>query len=909
MIIEKIDRNVENYRASQKTSLSMPKLVLPNKNVDTKDFLYHYPITQKPMVSFGHKVEKATSFEDSIVKYFQPLPEGCQYDKFQIDSARVIYEGNDPVTVAPTGTGKTAIIEYAINRNLAEGKDTICTFPTKALSNEKYEDFCRIFGKENVGLLTGDIKDNAHAPIKIMTTEIYRNMLFGENQKALKNLAAVTYDELHTMNDLERGEVYETAIMKTPAKVQQILLSGTVKNGEELTNWLNTIQAQKNEEEGIVNSAKKAVLTEMSPKERHVPLKYMIYDQNKNIFIPLMLEKYNIKQISDAAEEGSLSEKQKGVLQEIAKLGEKEGTIQNGVEILSEVITNPSGNLESLEKDLKEMLGIDEMKAKRMAAFLADPKEERFNFDGLKHLQTKNNKARQVLKEFGDLANIEIINEKAITLNDNETFVSNMVRLLDKEGKTPALIFKLSKKGCNGLQNETKSITLLSRDQRKEVSGMIKKFKADGYFLGTNFDEKPLLSGSATHHAGRMPGYKKLIETLAQDKLAPATHATSTLGTGINVPSRTTVMTQFDRLTGYEPNGNPIYKPTPINDLHQMMGRAGRRGKDEIGYVILTPDKRHSPLQIFNLVKSSPDKIESRLVPTHSFVSNFLEAEGSDKELAKIVDRSFLKQQILALTPENAEKRLNKMNLRFKQFSNMLQSSELECFTKENGRIVATPKGSIVAKARGIDGLLFAETIFKAPLETLKPSQLAAVACYLSFGDEKNKAFQIEGCKVPAMIDRFIAQNDRTKIKIQTVETDKEIIPIIENIAEIKSNIKNIETKYEILNKEIIPNIQSMPFMQKWAEAPLDDSLESWQGLVKEMSNDKLDEGDLFKSVNSTVDILKQMQEASELVAKKTQDIKLQTRMKLLGENAVKAVEMLKKSPIAELHIAKSLRI
>ncbi|MEI8377316.1 MAG: DEAD/DEAH box helicase, partial [bacterium] len=715
MIIQKIENNNNISEWRQKSAFSMPKLILPNKSVDTKDFLYHYPIANKPQVAFGRTIEKAASFEDSIGKYFKPLPKGLKYDERQIEAAKVVYDGNDPMVVFPTGTGKTAITEYTISKNMAEGKDTICTFPIKALSNEKFNAFCDYYGKENVALLTGDIKINTDAPIKIMTAEIYRNMLMGENKNALKNLGSVVHDEIHTMNDLERGEVYETSIMKTPAKVQQVFLSGTVENGQELTDWLNNIQAQKNAEEGIVNSTKKAVLVYMSPKERYVPLKHLIYDEKKDKFIPLMTEKYNISQIKESYKEGSLNQRQRDVLEDIAELGKKDRTVQNGIEILSELVSNPLGSLETLEKDLKEMLGIEEMKSKRMAAFLSDPKEQNFNFKELEHFQTKNNTARKVLKEFGELADIELINDNAIPLNENETFVSNLVRLLNKKEYTPAIIFRFSKTDCNEFQNETKSIALISREQRKEVSKTIKKLIDDGYFLGTNFYEKPLLAGSATHHAGRMPGYKKLVETIAQFKFPIITFATGTLDKGINQPTRTVVMTQYDRLIGYEPSGNPIYQAIPINDNHQSNGRAGRRGEDEIGYVIHKPNERYSPLKIFKIVTSSPDKIQSRLAPTHSFVSNFLEAESSDKGLEKIVDRSFLKQQVLELTPPQAEKRLNNMNNRFKQFANMLQSPELECFTKTDDKIIATPKGSIVAKARGIDGLLFAETILKAP--------------------------------------------------------------------------------------------------------------------------------------------------------------------------------------------------
>ena len=97
-------------------------------------------------------------------------------DIFQKTSANHLFIGDDVIVTAPTGTGKTAIAEYIMTKNIREGKRTFYTTPLKALSNEKYRDFCQKYGKENVGLLTGDIKINTGAPILLMTTEVYRNM-------------------------------------------------------------------------------------------------------------------------------------------------------------------------------------------------------------------------------------------------------------------------------------------------------------------------------------------------------------------------------------------------------------------------------------------------------------------------------------------------------------------------------------------------------------------------------------------------------------------------------------------------------------------------------------------------------------------------------------------------------------
>ena len=138
-------------------------------------------------------------------------------DAFQRAAAMNLYLGNDVLVTAPTGTGKTAIAEYIITKNFLEGKRTFYTTPLKALSNEKYRDFCNIYSKDNVGILTGDTKVNTDAPIIIMTTEVYRNMTASEqfnldnpNREMLKNsLRTVIFDELQYLGDVDRGGVWE----------------------------------------------------------------------------------------------------------------------------------------------------------------------------------------------------------------------------------------------------------------------------------------------------------------------------------------------------------------------------------------------------------------------------------------------------------------------------------------------------------------------------------------------------------------------------------------------------------------------------------------------------------------------------------------------------------------------------
>ena len=130
-------------------------------------------------------------------------------DEFQLQAIEALEAGRSVVVCAPTGSGKTLVGEYATYRALARQKRVLYTTPLKALSNQKLRDFRELFGAENVGLLTGDVSINRDAPVLVMTTEIFRNMLYGtpigEVGTSLEGVEAVVLDECHYMNDRQRG--------------------------------------------------------------------------------------------------------------------------------------------------------------------------------------------------------------------------------------------------------------------------------------------------------------------------------------------------------------------------------------------------------------------------------------------------------------------------------------------------------------------------------------------------------------------------------------------------------------------------------------------------------------------------------------------------------------------------------
>ncbi len=165
-------------------------------------------------------------------------------DDFQTEAMAALNQGHSVVVSAPTGSGKTLIGEYSIHRALAHGQKVFYTTPLKALSNQKLRDFRDQYGAENVGLMTGDLSVNREASIVVMTTEIFRNMLYAEadeHDDPLADVEAVVLDECHYMNDSQRGTVWEESIIHCPPTVQLVALSATVANAGQLTDWIEKV--------------------------------------------------------------------------------------------------------------------------------------------------------------------------------------------------------------------------------------------------------------------------------------------------------------------------------------------------------------------------------------------------------------------------------------------------------------------------------------------------------------------------------------------------------------------------------------------------------------------------------------------------------------------------------------------
>ena len=178
--------------------------------------------------------------EESEVIKSMPRPVNPPMDPWQAEALEALTNGENVIVDAPTTAGKTRVVEEFFKLNISQPKFRAAyTSPVKSLSNDKLREFSDMFGETNVGIATGDIKENLKAPIVVATLESYRNSLRGVEPDL--DRALVIFDEYHFMQDSGRGSAWEEAIILSPQSCQLLLLSASVDNAEQFAKWIESL--------------------------------------------------------------------------------------------------------------------------------------------------------------------------------------------------------------------------------------------------------------------------------------------------------------------------------------------------------------------------------------------------------------------------------------------------------------------------------------------------------------------------------------------------------------------------------------------------------------------------------------------------------------------------------------------
>jgi superfamily II RNA helicase len=451
-----------------------------------------------------------------------------ELDEFQQQAIAALNENKSVVVCVPTGSGKTLVGEYAIHRALARGKRVFYTTPLKALSNQKFRDFRYSFGNEQVGLLTGDMSFNRDAPILVMTTEIFRNMLYGtpigQVGTSLENVEAVVLDECHYMNDRQRGTVWEESIVYCPPDIQLVALSATIANADQLADWI-----------GQVHGDTELIQSNFRP----VPLEFH-FSTLKGLF-PLL------------------------------------NTQANAVN------------------------------------------------SRLRNRRQRRNPKQRLRRE--DCPDVRLVVEQLATRE-----------------MLPAIYFIFSRRGCDQAVRHMDGILLVTEDEQTELKYRIDAFLERNPDAGRTGQVAPLYRGIAAHHAGILPAWKGLVEELFQAGLIKVVFATETLAAGINMPARATAIASISKRT------DRGHRLLTASEFLQMAGRAGRRGMDEVGYVVTVQTPFEGATDIANLALKSADPLVSQFTPNYGMVLNLLQTHSLE-EAKNLLERSFA-QYIAALRLE-----------------------------------------------------------------------------------------------------------------------------------------------------------------------------------------------------------------------------------------------------------------
>lgn len=549
-------------------------------------------------------------------------------DPFQLKALSAIKKADCLVT-APTGAGKTWIAEKAMAEIHANQGKSWYASPLKALSNSKYYEFSAIFGADNVGILTGDRKENSEAPIIIGTTEILRNRLYDVMHSG-ESLSTdlVILDEAHFLGDEDRGVVWEEIMIYLPPRIPLLLLSATIGNAHQIAGWLSAIRS------------KKCIVIE--EKKRPVSL------------FPLFL--------------------------------------------------HPSGKL----------LPLTTQSAKKRSV--------------------------TIYKKVGDYLNQK--KRPLIAPPHKLPPFGQIMRVLDKYNLLPAIFFLKSRADCdNALKLCTENLLIDQNRQDKKIklNRRIKDLTAKNDCIKTHRQLRFIEHFAVgSHHSGQLPAWKMLLETLMSEGLLDAIFATSTVAAGVNFPARTIVLLNSDRFNGKE------FLPLNSTEFHQMTGRAGRRGMDNIGFAVAIPGRFMDIRLIAKLINSPPSDVTSQIRINFSMALNLLVSYDLN-QIEDLLKRSFASYLIAKIKKGSNRIYKNDDKFLWQDFMRHFIFLKKTGYAAKNGEL--TDDGIWASRLRVDQPLMIAEGFRLGVFPESDPALLAAIMA--SFVSEQESDEKIDDKLIP----------------------------------------------------------------------------------------------------------------------------------------------------------------
>ncbi|KAL8761930.1 MAG: hypothetical protein Q9184_001999 [Pyrenodesmia sp. 2 TL-2023] len=520
-----------------------------------------------------------------------------ELDVFQKEAVYHLENGDSVFVAAHTSAGKTVVAEYAIALAAKHMTKAVYTSPIKALSNQKFRDFRQ--GFDDVGILTGDVQINPEASCLIMTTEILRSMLY-RGADLLRDVEFVIFDEVHYVNDLERGVVWEEVIIMLPEHVTLILLSATVPNTYEFASW--------------VGRTKKKDIYVISTPKRPVPLEHFLWADKA------------MHKIVDA---------DKRFLDQ----GWKEANVamsgRDNVKIAAPAETQATNR------------GASNAGRGRGGPAPRGGAQRGGGPRGNGQQRGRGQPQRAV----GNIARTGRGGGRTTAAQDRNVWV-HLIQHLRKHELLPACIFVFSKKRCEENADALSNLDFCTASEKSAIHMTIERsiarLKPEDRVLPQIRRLRELLSrGIAVHHGGLLPIVKEIVEILFAKTLVKVLFATETFAMGLNLPTRTVVFSGFRKHDGRS------FRELLPGEYTQMAGRAGRRGLDPVGSVIIVSqgtDEAPPAATLKQMILGDPTKLRSQFRLTYNMILNLLRVEAL--KIEEMIKRSFSENATQALLPE-----------------------------------------------------------------------------------------------------------------------------------------------------------------------------------------------------------------------------------------------------------------
>nr|XP_043623499.1 DExH-box ATP-dependent RNA helicase DExH11 [Erigeron canadensis] len=541
------------------------------------------------------KVWAVTGGSDGIADEFNELiPDMAldfpfELDAFQKEAIYYLEKGESVFVAAHTSAGKTVVAEYAFALASKHCTRAVYTAPIKTISNQKYRDFS---GKFDVGLLTGDVSLRPEASCLIMTTEILRSMLY-RGADIIRDIEWVIFDEVHYVNDVERGVVWEEVIIMLPRHINFVLLSATVPNTIEFADWIGRTKQKQIRVTGTT--------------KRPVPLEHCLFYSG-----------------------------------ELFKICEQEKFISQGLKAVKD----------AYNKKTKGTVG----GSSGSYPLLPSPHSQKPNsfMRGKPIKQT----GSQNLGNFGGAGRGGGNNNWGSRMSEKSLWLS-LINKLAKMSLLPVVIFCFSKNRCDKSADNLREIDLTSRSEKSEIrifcDKAFSRLKGSDRNLPQIVRVQGLLHrGIGVHHAGLLPIVKEVVEMLFCRGVIKVLFSTETFAMGVNAPARTVVFDTVRKFDGKE------FRQLLPGEYTQMAGRAGRRGLDEIGSVlVMCRDEIPEESDLKKVITGSATRLESQFRLTYIMIMHLLRVE--ELKVEDMLKRSFAEFHAQKKLPEQQQLLMRKL--------------------------------------------------------------------------------------------------------------------------------------------------------------------------------------------------------------------------------------------------------